>query len=82
MTEFEIEKTCDMICQSRQKVQIEMTITRDRKTLKLQKKYTVIKQYRHHVLMKHNKGYHETFTKLEIYEMSQNGKIKWGGDEE
>jgi hypothetical protein len=76
MTNFEIEITYNMICRPGQVVRIHTKeTTSGRNFIMTWKKWTVIKRYKHHVLMR-CRGYRESFTNTDIKEMIRKEDIK------
>lgn len=76
MTNFEIEITYNMICRPGQVVRIHTKETTSGRNFIIRwKKWTVIKRYKHHVLMS-CRGYRESFTNTDIKEMIRKEEIK------
>lgn len=65
MTNFEIEITYNMICRPGQVVRIHT------------KETTIVEVYDHHIVMKSEYGYRESFTRIDIVEMIRRGEIRW-----
>lgn len=76
MTNIEIEITYNMICRPGQVVRIHTKETTSGRNFIIRwKKWTVIKRYKHHVLMS-CRGYRESFTNTDIKEMIRREEIK------
>ncbi len=76
MTNFEIEITYNMICRPGQVVRIHTKETTSGRNFIIRwKKWTVIKRYKHHVLMS-CRGYRESFTNTDIKEMIRKEDIR------
>lgn len=76
MTEFEIDVTYNMICRPGQVVRIHTKETTSGRNFIIRwKKWTVIKRYKHHVLMS-CRGYRESFTNTDIKEMIRREEIR------
>lgn len=43
----------------------------------LWKHWTIVEVYEHHVLMKSEQGYHESFSNTDIRELIREGEIRW-----
>jgi len=41
------------------------------------KKWTIVEVYDHHIVMKSEYGYRESFTRIDIVEMIRRGEIRW-----
>lgn len=77
MPEFEVEAKMNMLCKPNRIIQIRTKeITGGRNFIIRWKKWTVIKRYKHHVLMRSEKGYKESFAKEEIKKLIREGGIK------
>lgn len=78
MTGFEITAKHNILCQPGRKVKILIVKAKaDTHGIYTEwKRLTVIKSYKHHVLMEHEKGYRESFTHSDIEQMIRKGKIK------
>ncbi len=78
MTEFEIDATFNTICRPGRVVRI---LTKGGKEenvpIRVWKRWTIINVYEHHVLMKSEQGYHESFSNTDIREMIRKGEIRW-----
>lgn len=76
MPEFEVEAKMNMLCKPGRIVQIRTKeITGGRNFIIHWKKWTVIKRYKHHVLMS-CRGYRESFTNTDIKEMIRKEDIR------
>lgn len=78
MTEFEIDAAFNTICRPGRVVRI---LTKGGKEenvpVRVWKRWTIIKVYKHHVLMQSEYGYRESFTRIDIVEMIRRGEIRW-----
>lgn len=78
MTEFEIDAAFNTICRPGQVVRI---LTKGGKEenvpIKVWKHWTIVEVYEHHVLMKSEQGYHESFSNTDIRELIREGDIRW-----
>lgn len=78
MTEFEIDAIFNTICRPGRVVKI---LTKNGKEenvpVRVWKCWTIIKVYEHHVLMQSEKGYHESFSNIDIRELIRKGEIRW-----
>lgn len=78
MTEFEIDAIFNTICRPGRVVRI---LTKSGKEENIPvgvwKRWTIIKAYEHHVLMQSEKGYHESFSNIDIRELIRKGDIRW-----
>ena len=78
MTEFEIDATFNTICRPGRVVKI---LTKGGKEenvpIKVWKHWTIVEVYEHHVLMKSEQGYHESFSNTDIRELIREGDIRW-----
>lgn len=72
MTNFEIEITYNMICRPGQVVRIHT-----KETTSGRNKWTIVEVYDHHIVMKSEYGYRESFTRIDIVEMIRRGEIRW-----
>ncbi|RJX02590.1 hypothetical protein DWW43_00585 [Clostridium sp. AF15-41] len=78
MTNFEIEITYNMICRPGQVVRIHTKeTTSGRNFIMTWKKWTIVEVYDHHIVMKSEYGYRESFTRIDIVEMIRRGEIRW-----
>lgn len=78
MTEFEIDVTYNMICRPGQVVRIHTKeTTSGRNFIMTWKKWTIVEVYDHHIVMKSEYGYRESFTRIDIVEMIRRGEIRW-----
>lgn len=78
MTEFEITAKHNILCQPGRK--IKMLVVRAKAdthgTSAEWERLTIVKPYKHHVLMEHEEGYNESFTRFDIEQMIRKGEIK------
>lgn len=76
--EFEIDATFNTICRPGRVVKI---LTKGGKEenvpIKVWKHWTIVEVYEHHVLMKSEQGYHESFSNTDIRELIREGDIRW-----
>ena len=78
MTNFEIEITYNMICRPGQVVRIQTKEpTNGRDFIMVWKKWTIMEVYDHHIVVRSEYGYRESFTRIDIVEMIRRGEIRW-----
>lgn len=78
MTNIEIEITYNMICRPGQVVKILTKAGKEENIpVKSWKKWTIVEVYDHHIVMKSEYGYRESFTRIDIVEMIRRGEIRW-----
>lgn len=78
MTNFEIEIIYNMICRPGQVVKILTKAEKEENIpVKSWKKWTIVEVYDHHIVMKSEYGYRESFTIIDIVEMIRRGEIRW-----
>lgn len=77
ITEFEITAQYNRICKRGRVIRMrKKEITGGRNFIILWQQWTVLEVYEHHVLMRSEKGYKESFTKEEIKKLIREGEIK------
>lgn len=63
MTEFEIEATFNTICRPGRVVKILTKSGKEENVpIRVWKRWAIVESYEHHVLMKSEQGYHESFS--------------------
>jgi hypothetical protein len=78
MTEFEIDAIFNTICRPGRVVKILTRCGKEENVpIRAWKCWTIIKIYEHHVLMKSEQGYKESFSNIDIREMIRKGEIRW-----
>ena len=79
MNGFEITARHNILCQLGRRIKIKTQAQKiDTHNTAKWEKYTVIKSYEHFVLMRHEKGYRESFTHFEIEQLIRRNELKKG----
>ena len=77
MTEFEIDAIFNTICRPGRVVRIHTKeTTSGRNFIMTWKKWIIVEVYDHHIVMKSEYGYRESFTRIDIVEMIRRGEIR------